>query len=166
MIFLDTCIWIELVAAKSPVTPQEIKQASLAGELIKKISEEHEVIVTCREQLLEIISAVQKYKMREYNRLCKDTSVSGVGNIKEFRETEKFKETQELCRQVCDDVRKMAENMELSGDSIDGVLDNLHLVDINDYLYYEYCVKAGADFYTFDGDFKNLPPDKRIHILM
>ena len=103
MTFFDTCIWIELVAANPPVTPKEIKQASLASEILKKVLQDQDQIITCREQLLEIISAVQKYKMREYNRSCKNNSTVGAGNLKEFRQTTFFTQTQNLCRQVCSD---------------------------------------------------------------
>ena len=164
MIFLDTCIWIELVAARGPVTEKEIRQATLASNLINEIGEKQEKIITCREQILEIISAIEKYKMREYNRNCSGTGTAKVGQLKEFRKTEAFGETQELCQQACDDVRHMAKTVEVAVD-IDSILEKIHLVDINDCVYYDYCNKNGIDFYTFDGDFRNISSSEKIHIL-
>lgn len=48
---------------------------------------------------------------------------------------------------------------------IHSIISNLHLVDINDYLYYQYCVTNNIDFYTFDGDFEDLISNEHIHIL-
>jgi len=164
MIFLDTCIWIELVAAKNPTTPKDIRQATLASELIASINQQNEKIITCKEQLLEIISAIQKYKMREYNRSCKDSSISGVGNLKEFRETDAFNQVQELCRQAYEDVNHIAKQINLTI-NIEKILDNLHLIDINDCIYYDYCNDNRIDFYTFDVDFQKMPSNSKIHIL-
>ncbi len=70
MVFFDTCVWIELCSVKTPESENEKKQASAASKLLLDMSSD-EVIITCKEQLLEIISAVQKVKMREYNKKCK-----------------------------------------------------------------------------------------------
>ena len=164
MIFLDTCIWIELVAAKTPVTQNDINQAIMASELLSDIREKQEKIITCREQILEIISAIEKNKMREYNRERKESGMSGVGQLKEFRCTAAFRDVQELCEQACEDVRHMAEMHEVNID-INGVLANIHLVDINDYVYYDYCNEKGIEFYTFDNDFKNITSSEKVHIL-
>lgn len=164
MIFLDTCVWIELVAAKSPVTTTETRQAMLASKLLNSIKKDNKKIVTCREQILEIISAVQKYKMREYNRLCKEKAVSGVGNLKEFRQTSTFAQTQDLCHEACEDVNHMAE-LAVPDINVEDILNNLHLVDINDCIYYKFCSDKGIDLYTFDADFKKLAPTGMLHIL-
>lgn len=74
MVFLDTCIWIELCSVRTPVKPNEIRQANEAGRLLTNLLNTKEEIVTFNEQLLEIVSAVQKVKMREYNNLCKGGS--------------------------------------------------------------------------------------------
>lgn len=64
MIFLDTNIWIELVVARTPVTEHEKNQAKKSGELLQAIWQKGEVVVTCKEQLLEIINAVEKVKKK------------------------------------------------------------------------------------------------------
>ena len=68
MIFLDTNIWIELVVARTPVTEHEKNQAKKSGELLQAIWQKGEVVVTCKEQLLEIINAVEKVKKREVSK--------------------------------------------------------------------------------------------------
>lgn len=57
---------------------------------------EDKTIVTCNEQLLEIISAVEKIKMKEYNRLAKANGIAGCNNIKDFRTREDFASVQQL----------------------------------------------------------------------
>ncbi len=37
MIFLDTCIWIELLGVRTPVKSHEIQQAKAASELLGNI---------------------------------------------------------------------------------------------------------------------------------
>ena len=68
MIFLDTCIWIELLGVHSPQESHEIRQAQAASNLLETVLEESEQIITCREQLLEIINAIQKVTKRTVNR--------------------------------------------------------------------------------------------------
>lgn len=81
MIFLDTCIWIELCGARTPVSEQERRQARAASNLLTECIRSHQKIITCKEQLLEIINAIQKAKMREYNRECRNRTEKGVGKI-------------------------------------------------------------------------------------
>lgn len=164
-IFFDTCIWLELCVAKSPETHHEIRQAEKAGNLLAKALKDNCKIVTCNEQLLEIFSAVVKYKMREYNRACKSNNMRGVGSLKDFRDTDAFPNVQALCKTVFQDVLHLAENKDLNKLDLYDLLDNIHLVDINDYIYYNYCIKSGIDFYTFDNDFSNLKSYGRIHII-
>lgn len=164
MIFFDTCIWIELVAARNPVTQKDIRQATMASALLENMELNHEKLITCREQILEILSAIQKYKMKEYNRNCDGRATQKVGNLKEFRASDGFYEAQELCCQACDDVRHMAELVDIEA-NIDNILRHIQLVDINDYMYYEYCNANGIDFYTFDEDFQKLESNGNIHVL-
>ena len=103
MVFLDTCIWIELCAARVPITEHEKKQAESASRLLKKLKEEQEEIITCNGQVLEIISAIQKVKLREYNRTCNSSNDKKVGNMKEYRNTKDFEVTKSFCRSVYHD---------------------------------------------------------------
>ena len=165
MIFLDTCIWIELLATKSPETQKEINQASLASNLLKEIYQKNEKLVTCKEQIVEVISAIQKVKMKEYNRNCNNTANVKVGSLKEFRESSMYYQTQDLCKQIYGDLKHMTQSHNSIMCAIEDLLDNIHLVDINDFIYYNYCCNNDIDFYTFDGDFNKLEAHSNIHIL-
>ena len=63
MIFFDTCLWIELLGVHTPVEQHEINQAKAATELLEGIQEE-ESIVTCREQLIELIKSIEKISLK------------------------------------------------------------------------------------------------------
>ena len=165
MIFLNTCLWIELCCASLPTTPEQQSRAKKASEILSKAQQKKEEIITCKEQLLEIISAIQKIKMKAYNRLRRAHSLPGVGQLKEYRLTEDFSSAQLLCNEAIEDVSEMASEKDIGVYDIKKVLSNIHLVDINDYLYYQYCIKEGIDFYTFDQDFENLDLSPKIHIL-
>ncbi len=163
MIFLDTCIWIELLGVRTPTKPHEIRQAIAASELLNCILEQNEMVVTCKEQLVELISAIEKVTMRTVNQNRKSKNMQGIGSLKEFRAQEEFKETKELCGSVLDDLRYFAVINDLGEYDIDFILERLELADINDCLYYDYCVRERVDFYTFDVDLKKLGNDNILH---
>ena len=166
MVFLDTCIWIELCGVKSPTTSNEIKQANMASTLLKKLMQNKETIVTCDEQLLEIISAVEKIKLKEYNRIAKQNGGSGCGNIKDFRNNRKteFNSAKILCRNVIEDEKYFAD-IHNCAYSIDDILSRIDVADINDCIYYDYCKNNKIEFYTFDGDIEKLGKIGIVHIL-
>lgn len=143
----------------------EIRQAVEASRLLLTIKDRKEKIVTCNEQIYEIISAIQKYKMREYNRNCKKEAKSGVGSLKEFRAIHDFAQVQSLCRSVCEDIYHLAINKGYHTFILDEIQNNLHLVDINDVIYYDYCIRNEIFLYTFDGDFAQLEPSRYINII-
>lgn len=166
MVFFDTCIWIELCSVKSPTKSHEIRQAQAASSLLQQSIQNNEQIVTCDEQLLEIVSAVQKIKLKEYNREAKNKGIPGCGNVKEFRTKESFSDTQNLCREVVEDVLYFVKNS--SGHceySVCDILEKIHLADINDCIYYDYCKKNKIEFYTFDADILNLDTEKVAHVI-
>lgn len=166
MIFFDTCIWIELCSVKSPSTENEIRQATKASNLLNDCISKQEQIVTCDEQLLEIISAVQKIKMKEFNRNAKANGNAGCGNIKEYRQQGDFEVTKNLCRSVVEDVLYFSgETSEACGYSVDNILSQIHLADINDCIYFEHCKNNNIDFYTFDKDITNLGSNEYIHVI-
>lgn len=109
MVFFDTNIWIELCGVKTPTKPNEIRQATLASELLRRIMNCNETIVTCNEQLLEIISAVQKIKMKECGKAYKECGKPGIGSLKEFRNTPEYADAKQLCSEVVEDVKHFAE---------------------------------------------------------
>lgn len=165
MVFFDTCIWIELCCTTVPTTPTQQAQAQKASQVLADSLQSGEKIVTCREQLLEIISAIQKVKMREYNKACKQAALPGISKLKDYKTTADFTNAQNLCTQAISDIRNLADEANLGSYNVDDVLSNIHLVDINDYLYYQYCMREGISFYTLDQDFLNLPSSPNIHVV-
>lgn len=155
MVFLDTCIWIELCLVRTPQKQHEIRQANIASTLLQKLMNEDKTIVTCNEQLLEIISAVEKIKMKEYNRLAKANGIARCNNIKDFRTREDFASAKSLCNTVISDVKHFADVHHCTY-SVDQILSKIDLADINDCIYYDYCKEKGIEFYTFDMDIEKL----------
>lgn len=164
MVFLDTCIWIELCGVKTPTKPNEIRQSQLASTLLQRLMQQNERIVTCNEQLLEIISAVEKIKLKEYNRNAKGNGLSGCGDLKAFRSKAEFANAKQLCNTVVSDVKHFADvhNCEYS---VDEILKRIDLADINDCIYYDYCKENEIEFYSFDMDIDKLGRLGRVHIL-
>ena len=165
MVFFDTSIWIELCCVATPVNKAQQVKAQKAASLISKAISDGETVVTCKEQLIEIISAVMKVKMREYNKTCKKNGQVGVGNIKEYRKTQDFSSTQELCKQAISDVCKMTKLFPLGEYDVTDIMNHIHLVDINDFLYYQYCVTQKVKFYSLDTDFNGLNASEYIHVV-
>lgn len=164
MVFLDTCIWIELCGVKSPIEPHEIRQASMASTLLNRLMSENAKIITCKEQLVEIVSAVEKIKLKEYNRIAKSNGKKGCGNIKDFRSRVEFSTAKQLCNTVIEDVKHFADINNLSY-SIDDILEKIDLADINDCIYYDYCKANNIEFYSFDMDIEKLGKLGTVHII-
>lgn len=76
MIFLDTCIWIELLGVRTPVKSHEIQQAKAASELLENIIVNNQTIVTCKEQLIELVSAIEKVMMKSVSAKNEKTNSS------------------------------------------------------------------------------------------
>ena len=163
MIFLDTCIWIELLSVRSPESAHEISQAQAASNLLEKILDTSEQIITCKEQLLEIINAIQKVTMRTVNRERKQRGLSGVSNLKQFRQLDEFNATKELCEAVIEDVMHFALMNEIGDYDVEAILRRLEVADINDCLYYDYCVMNNVKIYTFDSDLHKLGRNENLY---
>ena len=71
MVFFDTCVWIELCGVRTPRNDNEIRQAAAASNLLSTIQMQNVIIITCKEQLIEIVSAIQKVTMNNYNKQVK-----------------------------------------------------------------------------------------------
>ena len=52
MVFFDTCVWIELCCAATPVDAAQRAKAQKAATLISNAIADGEAIVTCKEQLI------------------------------------------------------------------------------------------------------------------
>lgn len=152
MIFFDTCVWIELFGVRTPEKEHEKQRAIATSDLFQEVLQGEEQLVTCKEQLSEIISAIQKVKMRQYNREQKAKGLTAVGNLKAFRLTDSFKNTKELCEMVISDVLFFADNQENVQYNIEDILARINIADINDCIYYDYCKNNDVKLYTLDSD--------------
>lgn len=163
MIFLDTCVWIELLSVRTPEKEYEIRQARAATELLETIMSNEKKIVTCKEQMIELVTAIEKVTMRTVNSERKANKLSGIGSLKEFRTLPEFENTKILCETVIKDLKYFAEINDIGDYDVDDILRRLDLADINDCLYYDYCVREKIDFYTFDSDLEKLGDNSVLH---
>lgn len=154
--FLDTNIWIELLALRTPQEEHEKRQSAQASGLLKSLLSDNRQICSCYEQLIEIINSIQKVKRKAFNRKLKEAGQRGVGSIKEYRAYPEFSATAAVCKMAIEDIKHMAEIENHADVSIEQILENLHLIDINDYIYYNYCKENNLELYTFDKELKEL----------
>ena len=154
--FLDTNIWIELLALRTPQEPHEQRQSAQASGLLKALLSDGRQICSCYEQLIEIINSIQKVKRKEFNRRLKATGQKGVGSVKEYRFYSDFVYTAEICKMAIEDIKHIAKIKNRANVPIEQILDNLQLIDINDYIYYNYCLNNNLELYTFDKELKDL----------
>lgn len=167
-VFLDTCVWIELLAVSTPVQPYQIAQASLASNLMKQLTISNTKIVTCEHQLLELINAILKAKKNEFNRMTKtNPNFKGVSSPKELRTKypNEFKAGVDVCKMAIDSIKKLTVKVGDADVCIDNILNNLEYVDINDFIYYDYCKKNSIQLYTFDLELKRVD-DSNIVVLL
>ena len=137
MIFLDTNIWFELLAVRTPIQSNEINLARVASSLLKELQQKDDQIITCKEQLFELIKLIEKVKLKEVNKQRKDNNQKGFEKPKDFRKSIEFSDTQKLCISIIKDIKHFAVIKNFNTYDIDSILKNLHLVDINDYVYYK-----------------------------
>lgn len=163
MIFLDTNIWINLLALKSSDKEYENLQIQKASNFLKKNTEK---IISCHEQQLEIINAIQKIKCREFNRELKISGKKGIGSIKEFRKYPEFERVIELNKSVYNDMLYLASIDENFSYDIEDIIDNLNNNDINDYMYLSYCISKNIKLYTFDKELADNDNTGKIVILL
>lgn len=154
--FLDTNIWIELLALRTPQEEHEKKQSAQASALLKSLLSDKRRICSCYEQLIEIVNAIQKVKQKAFSKKQKEAGYKGIGSVKEYRRYPEFSATVAVCKMAIEDIKHMAEVEHHADVPIEQILDNLHLIDINDYIYYNYCKKNNLEMYTFDKELKEL----------
>lgn len=148
MVFLDTCVWIELLAVKTPVEEHEKRQASIASGLLSSLLQDNVKIITTNNQLLEILFSVYKGKIKEYNRSVEKHS--RIGNVKAFRKIEGFEEISKMIKLIMSDMKTLAENVGYINFEILDITGKAEFLDINDVLYYDYCNVNSIKLYTFD----------------
>lgn len=158
MNFLDTCIWLELCAISNPTDQKGLNRLTKVSNLYAKLLRNKADIVTMKIQLIEVINAILKAKMKEYNKKQKAIGEKGVGQLKDYRKTNDYESALILCRSTVLDITKKARIVEINNDDIDvdQVIDDLLLVDINDSIYCSYCNKNNISIYTIDSDYLNL----------
>ncbi len=168
-VFLDTCVWIELLVVSTPTQSYQKAQASLASNLMKDLTHNKVKIVTCEHQLLELINAILKAKKNEFNRKIKKIDKKGgVSSPKELRVKypNDFKNGVGVCRMAVNSIKELTLKVDNANVSVDNILNNLEFVDINDYIYYEYCKKNAIKLYTFDLELKQLDDEENTVILL
>lgn len=157
-VFLDTCIWFELLAEDTPSSVKQKKRTVSATQLFSELVENNDEIVTIDIQLIEITQTIIKAKFKECNRKLRSKKKKRPGNIKEFRTKEIYKENYDnavkLSKMVLNDMKEFISQVDIYHSNIDDILQNIAKVDINDYIYYEYCARNDIELYTFDSDFE------------
>lgn len=157
-VFLDTCIWFELLVEDNPSSFKQKKRTVSATQLFSELVKNSEEIVTIDIQLIEITQTIIKAKFKECNRNLRSEKKKMLGNIKEFRTKEAHKEYYDdaikLSKMVIDDMKKFISRVDIYHGNIDDIILNIAKVDINDYIYYEYCARNDIKLYTFDSDFE------------
>lgn len=68
-----------------------------------------------------------------------------------------------LCETVIHDVHHFATLQNIGNYEIEPLIQRLDLADINDCLYYDYCLKEHIEFYTFDSDLEKIDRNKKVH---
>ena len=164
-VFLDTNIWIELLALRTPQEEHEIKQSAQASALLKSLLSDKRRLCSCYEQLIEIVNAIQKVKQKAFSKKQKEAGNKGIGSVKEYRRYPEFSATVAVCKMAIEDIKHMADVEQHADVPIEQILENLHLIDINDYIYYNYCKKNNLEMYTFDKELKELDKFTIVNLL-
>lgn len=165
-VFLDSNVWIEILAFRTPVKPHEILQTQLASNLMKSIKGQNNIIIcTCHQQLIEIIHSIQKVKFREFNTNLKSVNKKCINSMKEFRAYPDFKNVSRVCKMAIEDIKVLAQINNQTELPIDEILDNMHLVDITDYIFYDYCKNNDIELYTFDKELKDMDSNNIVTLL-
>ena len=165
MVFLDTNIWVELLAAATPEKDYQKHQAVSASNLLKELKETAQDIVTCKEQIIEMFQAIMKVQLKTFNRACKERGKQGIGSVKEFRKSKEFQNAIVVCNQAYDSICDLAKiDNEFTYD-VKSVLSKIDKADLNDVMYYQYCKQNGIPLYTFDKDMLNLDDSMNYHVV-
>ncbi len=159
MIFLDTNIWMDLVALDRPTKEHEKEQIAKASSFLKNNTDK---IITCKEQQVELFNAIQKAKKQEFNNKLKKNLQKGIGSVKEYRKFKEFQDAVKVCQNAYNDMLEIAEVDKNFSYNVEDILLNLDKADINDNIYFQYCLKNNIKFYTFDKELVELNTEKDI----
>lgn len=152
MIFLDTNIWMNLLVITISDKDYENIQIQKASKFLET---NKDTIITCREQQIELINSILKYKRKECNRKLKESGQKGIGSVKEFRHYEEFNQAVDLCKMIYNDMLNFAQIDNNFSYDIDCIIEHLSDADINDYMYLKYCLDNNIKLYTFDKELAN-----------
>lgn len=152
MIFLDTNIWMNLLVITTSDKDYENIQIQKASKFLET---NKDTIITCREQQIELINSILKYKRKECNRKLKESGQKGIGSVKEFRYYEEFSQAVDLCKMIYNDMLNFAQIDNNFSYDIDCIIEHLSEADINDYMYLKYCLDNNIKLYTFDKELAN-----------
>lgn len=146
MIFLDTNIWMNLLVITISDKDYENIQIQKASKFLET---NKDTIITCREQQIELINSILKYKRKECNRKLKESGQKGIGSVKEFNQAV------DLCKMIYNDMLNFAQIDNNFSYDIDCIIEHLSEADINDYMYLKYCLDNNIKLYTFDKELAN-----------
>ena len=163
--FLDSNIWLELLAVRSPQKPHEVLQSRLASNLLKELKFRKITIHSNYQQLVEIINSIQKVKRKEFSDSLKQDGKKGIGSVKEYRAYPDFNEAIAVCKVAIDDIQQLVSMSDSANVPIQEILDNLQFIDINDYFYYKYCIENNLILYTFDKELKKFDANGVVQLL-
>lgn len=159
-VFLDTCIWMELCVLSNPQNSNEISQSSKATQLLGNLIANGVEIVSLNYQIIELMQVIMKTKMKECNKDLKANNISGVGNIKEFRNNpicqNYLHQAVLVCESTYEDIKRMSSTIDEYSIDVKKIIEFIEKLDVNDCIYNEYCKENEIDLYTFDNDFINL----------
>ena len=88
----------------------------------------------------------------------------GISSVKEMRTDSRCQkyvnEMKEICEMFLRDINNFATDIDDFDCNIDSLIEFIDKVDVNDYIYYQYCKQNNITLYTFDSDFKKLDDEK------
>lgn len=150
---------MEALALSNPKDERAKDKAARATNFLKSNTDE---IVTCKEQIIEFINAIQKAKRIEFSKNHKKLTGKGVEGIKDFRKFEEFNTVIVVCKTACADMLHMAKLDNEFKYDIDKIIDSLRDADINDVMYFNYCLDKGIKLYTLDHELASMDNGRNI----
>ena len=70
-----------------------------------------------------------------------------------------------MCKVAINDIQQLVSMSDSCYVPIQEILDNLQFIDVNDYFYYNYCMKNNFILYTFDKEIKKFDTHNVVKLL-
>lgn len=163
MIFVDTNIWMEAIAFNNPDNDSDKEKVIKATNFLRDNAGK---IITCKEQMIEFINAIQKAKRKEFSKQHKKATGVGIKDIKDFRRYSEYEDVVRLCKSCCNDMLEMAYLDENFSYNVDEIIASLKDADINDIMYFNYCLNKGFKLYTLDHELASMDDGRGIVYLI